>query len=156
VRGVRDIKVEQVFGQPYLTIDIDRGKIARHGINVADVREIITTAIGGSPATRVYEDQQRFDLYVRFPEQYRNSVETIGNILLTDASGRLVPLGDLGTIRVEEGPGRISRERLQRYVSIGFNTLGRDIGGLVSEAQGPHKWLSRPDTRSRGEVRSKT
>ncbi|MDP1948772.1 MAG: CusA/CzcA family heavy metal efflux RND transporter [Nitrospirota bacterium] len=135
VRGVRDIKVEQVFGQPYLTIDIDRGKIARHGINVADVREIITTAIGGSAATRVYEGQQRFDLFVRFPEQYRNSAETIGNILLTDASGRLVPLGDLGTVRVEEGPGRISRERLQRYVSIGFNTLGRDIGSLVSEAQ---------------------
>ncbi len=136
VRGVRDIKVEQVFGQPYLTIDIDRGKIARHGINVADVREIISTAIGGSAATRVYEGQQRFDLFVRFPEQYRNSAETIGNILLTDASGRLVPLGDLGTVRVEEGPGRISRERLQRYVSIGFNTLGRDIGSLVSEAQG--------------------
>ena len=136
VRGVRDIKVEQVFGQPYLTIDIDRGKIARHGINVADVREIITTAIGGSAATRVYEGQQRFDLFVRFPEQYRNSAETIGNILLTDASGRLVPLGDLGTVQVEEGPGRISRERLQRYVSIGFNTQGRDIGSLVSEAQG--------------------
>jgi heavy metal efflux system protein len=135
VRGVRDIKVEQVFGQPYLTIDIDRGKIARHGINVADVREIISTAIGGGAATHVYEGQQRFDLFVRFPEQYRNSAETIGNILLTDASGRLVPLGDLGTVRVEEGPGRISRERLQRYVSIGFNTQGRDIGSLVSEAQ---------------------
>jgi len=83
----------------------------------------------------VYEGQQRFDLFVRFPEQYRNSAETIANILLTDASGRLVPLGDLGTVRVEEGPGRISRERLQRYVSIGFNTQGRDIGSLVSDAQ---------------------
>ena len=79
VRGVRDIKVEQLFGQPYLTIDIDRSKIARHGINVADVREIITTAIGGDVATRVYEGQQRFDLVVRFPEQYRDSVETISN-----------------------------------------------------------------------------
>lgn len=135
VRGVRDIKVEQVFGQPYLTIDIDRGKIARHGINVADVREIITTAIGGSAATRVYEGHQRFDLFVRFPEQYRDSVETISNILLTDASGAVIPLIDLGTVKLEEGPGRISRERLQRYVSIGFNTMGRDIGSLVEEAQ---------------------
>ena len=75
VRGVRDIKVEQLFGQPYLTIDVDRGKIARHGLNVADVRQIITTAIGGQAATRVYEGQQRFDLVVRFPEQYRDSVE---------------------------------------------------------------------------------
>ncbi len=62
-------------------------------------------------------------------------METISNILLTDAAGALIPLGDLGTIRLEEGPGRISRERLQRYVSIGFNTMGRDIGSLVAEAQ---------------------
>ena len=135
VRGVRDIKVEQLYGQPYLTIDIDRSKIARHGINVADVREVITTAIGGRAATRVYEGQQRFDLIVRFPEQYRNSIETISNILLTDAAGALIPLADLGTVKLEEGPGRISRERLHRYVSIGFNTMGRDIGSLVAEAQ---------------------
>jgi cobalt-zinc-cadmium resistance protein CzcA len=135
VRGVRDIKVEQLFGQPYLTIDIDRGKIARHGINVGDVREIIATAIGGQVATTVYEGQQRFNLVVRFPEQYRDSVETISNILLSDGSGARIPLADLGTVKLEEGPGRISRERLQRYVSIGFNTLGRDIGSLVAEAQ---------------------
>jgi cobalt-zinc-cadmium resistance protein CzcA len=135
VRGVRDIKVEQVFGQPYLTIDIDRGKIARHGINVADVREIITTAIGGDVATRVYEGQQRFDLVVRFPEQYRDSVETISNIRVSDQAGAMIPLADLATVQLEEGPGRISRDQLQRYVSIGFNTLGRDIGSLVSEAQ---------------------
>jgi cobalt-zinc-cadmium resistance protein CzcA len=135
VRGVKDIKVEQLFGQPYLTIDIDRSKIARHGINVADVREIITTAIGGHVATRVYEGQQRFDLVVRFPEQYRNSVDTISNILLSDRAGALIPLADLGTVQLEEGPGRISRDQLQRYVSIGFNTLGRDIGGLVAEAR---------------------
>ncbi|NOU10026.1 MAG: efflux RND transporter permease subunit, partial [Nitrospira sp.] len=135
VRGVRDIKVEQVFGQPYLTIDIDRGKIARHGINVADVREIITTAIGGEVATRIFEGQQRFELVVRFPEQYRNSVETISNIRVSDHAGALIPLADLGTVQLEEGPGRISRDQLQRYVSIGFNTLGRDIGSLVAEAQ---------------------
>jgi len=135
VRGVRDVKIEQLFGQPYLTIDVDRSKIARHGINVADVRQIITTAIGGKSATRVYEGQQRFDLVVRFPEQYRNSVDTISNILMTDNAGAFIPLADLGTVRVEEGPGRISREQLQRYVSIGFNTLGRDIGSLVAEAQ---------------------
>jgi cobalt-zinc-cadmium resistance protein CzcA len=135
VQGVKDIKVEQLFGQPYLTIDIDRGKIARHGINVSDVREIITTAIGGQAATRVYEGQQRFDLFVRFPEQYRDSVETISNILLSDQTGALIPLADLGTVQLEEGPGRISRVQLQRYVSIGFNTMGRDIGSLVAEAQ---------------------
>lgn len=135
VRGVRDIKVEHVFGQPYLTIDIDRSKIARHGINVADVREIIDTAIGGRGATVVYEDQQRFDLFLRFPEQHRNSLDAISNILLKTGDGALIPLGDLGTVKLEEGPGRISREQLQRYVAIGFNTMGRDIGSLIDEAQ---------------------
>ena len=135
VRGVRDIKIEQLFGQPYLTIDIDRGKIARHAINVSDVRDIIGTAIGGDVATRVYEGQQRFELVVRFPEQYRDSAETISNILVTGREGAVIPLADLGSVRLEEGPGRISREKLQRYVSIGFNTMGRDIGSLVAEAQ---------------------
>ncbi len=135
IRGVKDLKVEQLFGQPYITIEIDRGKIARHGINVSDVREVIATAIGGEVATRVYEENRRFNLVVRFPEQYRNSIETIGNIRLTDGSGAFIPLSDLGTIRMHEGPGRINRDQLQRYLPVSFNTHGRDIGSIVAEAQ---------------------
>jgi cobalt-zinc-cadmium resistance protein CzcA len=135
IRGVKDLKVEQLFGQPYITIDIDRGKIARHGINVSDVREVIATAIGGEAATRVYEEHRRFNLVVRFPEQYRNSIETIGNIRLTASGGAFIPLSDLGTIRMHEGPGRINRDQLQRYLPVSFNTHGRDIGSIVAEAQ---------------------
>ena len=135
IRGVKDLKVEQLFGQPYITIDIDRSKIARHGINVSDVREIIATAVGGEAATRVYEEQRRFSLILRFPEQYRNNVETIGNIRLSDHNGAFIPLSDLGTIRMHEGPGRINRDQLQRYLPVSFNTYGRDIGGIVAEAQ---------------------
>jgi heavy metal efflux system protein len=135
IRGVEDLKVEQLFGQPYITIDIDRGKIARHGINVSDVREVIATAIGGEAATRVYEEHRRFNLVVRFPEQYRNSIETIGNIRLKASGGAYIPLSDLGTIRMHEGPGRINRDQLQRYLPVSFNTHGRDIGGIVAEAQ---------------------
>ena len=135
VRGVKDVRVEQLFGQSYLTIDIDRGKIARHGINVAHIREIITTAIGQEAATQVYEGQRRFDLIVRYPEQYRNSVETIGNILLVSASGALIPLGDLAKVELREGPALISREGLQRRIYVGFNTMGRDIESIVAEAQ---------------------
>jgi len=135
IRGVKDLKVEQLFGQPYITIDIDRSKIARHGINVSDIREIIATAVGGEAATRVYEENRRFNLILRFPEQYRNSIETIGNIRLSDRNGAFIPLGDLGTIRMHEGPGRINRENLQRYLPVSFNTHGRDIGGIVAEAQ---------------------
>jgi cobalt-zinc-cadmium resistance protein CzcA len=135
VRGVRDVRVEQLFGQAYLTINIDRGKIARHGINVAHIREIITTAIGSGTATRVYEGQKRFDLILRYPESFRNSVETISHILLTTATGALVPLGDLAKIELQEGPSLISREGLQRRIYVGFNTMGRDIESIVEEAQ---------------------
>ena len=134
-RGVGDIRVEQLFGQTYLTIDINRSKIARYGINVAHIQEIITTAIGQEAATRVYEGQKRFDLTFRYPEKYRNSVETISNILLTTATGSLIPLGDLATVELREGPALISREGLQRRIYVGFNTVGRDIESIVVEAQ---------------------
>src|SRR6185295_11818392 len=110
IAGVKYVRVEQLFGQTYLTIDIDRGKIARYGINVAHIREIISTAIGAEAATQVYEGQKRFDLILRYPEKYRNSVETIQNILLTTASGALIPLGDLAKVELVEGPALISRE----------------------------------------------
>jgi cobalt-zinc-cadmium resistance protein CzcA len=135
VKGVGDVRVEQLFGQTYLTIDIDRSKISRYGINVAHIQEIITTAIGQEAATRVYEGNKRFDLTFRYPEQYRNSVETIKNILLTTANGALIPLGDLATVELREGPSLISREGLQRRIYVGFNTLGRDIESVVAEAQ---------------------
>lgn len=135
VKGVKDVRVEQLFGQAYLTIDIDRGKIARYGINVAQIREIITTAIGEEAATRVYEGQRRFDLILRYPVQYRDSVETISNILLTTASGALIPLADLAKVELQEGPALISREGLQRRIYVGFNTKDRDIESIVAEAQ---------------------
>ena len=135
IEGVKDIKVEQIAGQPYLTIDIDRQKIARYGINVADVQELIVTAIGGKPATYVYEGERRFQLVLRFPEPARNSVGTIGEIRVKAASGALIPMHDLATIDMREGPLRISREDVKRRIYIGFNVVGRDIGGVVDEAR---------------------
>ena len=135
VSGVKDIKVEQIAGQPYLTVDIDRQKIARFGINVADVQEIITTAIGGKPATHVYEGERRFQLILRFPEPHRNSVGTIGEIRVKSASGALIPMSELARIEMREGPARISREQVKRRIYIGFNVVGRDIGGVVDEGR---------------------
>ena len=135
IEGVKDIKVEQIAGQPYLTIDIDRQKIARYGINVADVQELIVTAIGGKPATNVYEGERRFQLVLRFPEPSRNSVGTIGDIRVKAASGALIPMHDLAMIEMREGPLRISREDVKRRIYIGFNVVGRDIGGVVDEAR---------------------
>lgn len=135
INGVKDIKVEQIAGQPYLTVDIDRQKIARFGINVADVQEIIATAVGGKPATHVYEGERRFQLILRFPEPYRNSVASIGEIRVKSASGALIPMSDLATIDMREGPLRISREQVKRRIYIGFNVVGRDIGGVVDEGR---------------------
>ena len=135
VDGVKDVKVEQVAGQPYLTIDIDRQKIARYGINVSEVQDIITTAVGGKPATRVYEGERRFQLILRFPESYRNSVGAIGNIRVRSASGAPIPLSELASIDMREGPARISREQAKRRIYIGFNVVGRDIGSVVDEGR---------------------
>ncbi len=136
IRGVADVRVEQLFGQVYLAIDIDRKKIARYGINVAHIQEIVSTAIGMEAATRVYEGEKRFDLTLRYPESARNSVETIRNILLRTTTGTLIPLGELAQVELREGPALISREQLQRRIYIGFNTYGRDIESIVAEAQG--------------------
>ncbi len=135
VRGVADIKVEEVMGQTYLTVDIDRQKIARHGINVADVQDIVETAIGGKRATQILEGEQRWSLIVRFPQEQRNSVEVIGNILVKDPSGALIPLADIATITLVEGPVQISREQSRRRLSIGFNIVGRDVKGVVEEGR---------------------
>ncbi len=135
VRGVKDLKVEQIAGQPYLTVKIDRQKIARYGINVADIHEIITTAIGGKPATHVYEGERRFQLILRFPEPYRNSVGTISDIRVKAASGAPIPLSELAAIEMREGPARISREQVRRRIYIAFNVADRDIGSVVDEGR---------------------
>ncbi|BFU94813.1 MAG: cytochrome-c peroxidase [Nitrospira sp.] len=135
IRGVKDVKVEQIAGQPYLTIDIDRQKIARYGINVADVQDLVETAIGGKRATEVYEGERRFQLVLRFPESARNSVGTIGNIRVKAVSGALIPMHDLAKIEMRDGPLRISRQEVKRRIYIGFNVVGRDIGGVVDEGR---------------------
>ncbi len=135
INGVKDIKVEQIAGQPYLIIDVDRQRIARYGINVADVQEIIATAIGGKVATHVYEGERRFQLALRFPEPQRNSIGAIKEIRVKSASGALIPMSDLTTIEMREGPARISREHVKRRIYIGFNVVERDIGGVVDEGR---------------------
>ncbi len=135
IEGVKDVKVEQVAGQPYLTIDIHREKIARYGINVSDVQDIITTAVGGKPATQVYEGERRFQLILRFPEASRNSIGAIGEIRVRSAAGAPIPLSELAAIEMREGPARISREQAKRRIYIGFNVVGRDIGSVVDEGR---------------------
>ena len=135
VRGVAHINIEKISGLAYLQIEIDREKIARYGINVADVNEIIETAIGGKEASTVYEGLKVFGLAVRFPESARNDVEPIRQILVPSPSGALIPLGQLAKVEVVEGPAQISRDMGQRRIVVLCNVTDRDIGGFVKQAQ---------------------
>jgi cobalt-zinc-cadmium resistance protein CzcA len=135
VRGAADINVEKVSGLAYLQIEIDRGKIARYGINVADVQQVVETAIGGKEATRVYEGQKVFGLAVRFPESARSDVSPIRQILIASPQAALIPLGQLAHVYVTEGPAQISREMAQRRIVVECNVTDRDIGSFVKEAQ---------------------
>jgi cobalt-zinc-cadmium resistance protein CzcA len=135
VRGAADINVEKVSGLAYLQIEIDRDKIARYGINVADIQNVIEIAIGGKQASKVYEGLKVFGLAVRFPESARNDVEPIREILIPSPSGALIPLGQIANVSVSEGPAQISREMAQRRIVIECNVTGRDIGSFVQEAK---------------------
>lgn len=133
VQGATDLKIEKVSGQQYLNITIDRQAIARHGINVADVQDLIETAVGGKIATEVFEGQRRFSAAVRFPETFRNQVDAISNIVVTSPNGSRVALRDLAAIEVLDGPAQISRELGKRRIVVGINVKDRDLGGFVSE-----------------------
>jgi heavy metal efflux system protein len=133
VQGAQDLKVERVTGQQYLSIVIDRQAIARHGINVSDINDLIEAAIGGQTATEIYEGERRFNAVVRLPEKFRNNVDTIRNLLVSSPNGALVALESLAAISVLDGPAQISREKAKRRIVVGINVKDRDLGGFVSE-----------------------
>jgi len=135
VPGATDIRVERLSGQQTLTIDIDRQAIARYGINVSDVNDLIETAFGGNEVGQLYEGQRRFGIVVRYPAQYRNSIETIRGSTLRTSDGTLVPLSAVARIELVDSPPTISRESGQRRVVVGANVSGRDLGGFVQEVQ---------------------
>lgn len=135
IEGATDLLTEKVTGQLYLTIEIDRPKIARYGLNVSDIQNLVEIAIAGKSASRFYEENKSFDITVRLPEENRNSVEAIGNILVPVAGGSNVPLSQLAKIALSEGPAQISREDGLRRIGIEMNIAGRDIGSVVAEAK---------------------
>jgi cobalt-zinc-cadmium resistance protein CzcA len=135
VKGTEDLRIEQVSGQPYLHIDIDRQAMARHGINLSDVQEIIELALAGGQPTEVFEGDKRFAVQVRFTENKRSSVEAIGSLLVPLPDGGGVPLRQIAKLSLLEGPNQISREEGQRRIVIECNVKGRDIGGFVKESE---------------------
>ena len=134
VRGIRDVTLVQELGQPSLTINIDRAKIARYGINVADINALIQTAIGGDVATQVVQGEKQFDLIVRLDQQYRDNPEEIGNILVATPGGQQIPLKEFADIQVTNGASFIYRENNSRYIGVQFSVEGRDLAGAVDDA----------------------
>ncbi|MBL8487673.1 MAG: efflux RND transporter permease subunit [Rhodocyclaceae bacterium] len=136
VRGAQDLRVERVTGQQYLQVEIDRQAIARLGLNVADVQDVIEIAVGGKAATEIYEGERRFAAVVRLPERFRGDVEAIRNLLLTSPNGARTTLDSVARIHVLDGPAQISRESAKRRIVVGVNVKDRDLGGFVAELQG--------------------
>jgi cobalt-zinc-cadmium resistance protein CzcA len=135
VPGAIDLRVERLSGQQTLTIEIDRQSIARYGINVSDVNDLIETAFGGNEVGQLYEGQRRFAIVVRYPSEYRNSIQAIRNTTLKTSDGTLVPLSAVASIELLDSPPTISREFGKRRVVVGANVSGRDLGGFVQEVQ---------------------
>ncbi len=135
IKGGTDMMTEKVSGQEYLTINIDRQKIARYGLNMSDVQNLIEIAVAGKAASTFYEENRSFDIVVRMAEDKRNSIEAIENILVSTKTGMNVPLAQLADIKMVEGPVQISREDGVRRIGIEMNVSGRDIGTFVAEAK---------------------
>jgi len=135
VPGAHDVSVEQISGFRQVEIRVDRKAIARHKINVADINEIVETAVGGKVAGTIVEGQRRFAALVRFPERYRRDVEAIGRTLVPSPGGARVPLGQLAEIVEVEAPAQVTRENGQRRVAVECNVRGRDMGGFAAEVQ---------------------
>ncbi len=135
VRGAEDVMVEKVTGLGYLDVEIDREAIARYGIHIADIQEILEVAIGGKKASELFEGEKRFSVAVRFPVNKFNSPEEIGEIPVPAPAGARIPLKHLARIYTEVGPAQISRESGSRRIVVESNVSGRDLGSFVSEAQ---------------------
>lgn len=135
VEGIADINVYKNIGLPELKIQLHDNKMARYGINTADVQAVIEMTIGGQAATKFYENDRQFDVILRFAETYRDSPEKIGNILIPTSNGQNVPLQEIATIEYKTGPAFIYREGNSRYIGVGFSIEGRDLGSTIAEAK---------------------
>ena len=134
VRGVEDLGVFRVIGQPNLNFEVQRDQAARYGINVSDVQDAIQTAVGGNALTQVLIGEQRYDLVLRYLPQFRDTKEAIEKIRLVSPSGERVSLAQLTRVSVQDGASQIYREENSRYVAIKYSIRGRDLGSTVEEA----------------------
>ncbi len=142
IRGAQDVKVEQITGLPLLQITPDRKSLARYGLNIADVQDVVRVSIGGAVAGQIFEGDRRFDVIVRLPEELRAKVDQVDRLRVPlpssptgNAPRGYVTLGDIAKVEVTVGPNQISREEGKRRVVVTANVRGRDLGSFVTELQ---------------------
>jgi cobalt-zinc-cadmium resistance protein CzcA len=135
VRGFTELTVVRELGQPSLIVQVDRDKIARYGINVADVEGVVQAAVGGQAATQVIQGEKLFDLVVRMKPEFRENAQQIANLLVGTPSGQQIPLSELADIREGNGASFIYRENNSRYIGVQYSIEGRDLAGAVEEGK---------------------
>jgi heavy metal efflux system protein len=135
VAGVTQLTLVQELGQPSLTVTPDRAKIARYGLNVADINTLIEAAVGGDAATQIVQGERLFDLVVRLEPQFRETPEAIGNILVATPGGQHIPVKELADIQVSNGASFIYRQDNSRFIGVQYSVEGRDLAGTVQDAQ---------------------
>ena len=135
IRGATDVAAEQQAGLAQVMVDIDRAKVSRYGINVADVEDVMEIGMGGKAASQFLEGERRFDITLRYDENARNSVAGLENLTVQTPTGQRIPLSELATIKINQGASRISREDNMRRIAIKCNLIDRDQGSFVAEAQ---------------------
>jgi cobalt-zinc-cadmium resistance protein CzcA len=134
IDGAADVSTEQITGQPMLQVKVNQNQIARYGVSVQSVLDLVES-IGSKPLGEIVEGQIRFPLVARLPEQFRTSPEAVGDMLLATPSGKRIPLSRLASVEIVEGPSTITREWGQRRITITANVRGRDLGSFVAEAR---------------------
>jgi len=135
VRGFTELTVVRELGQPSLIVQVDRDKIARYGINVADVEGVVQAAVGGQAATQVIQGEKLFDLVVRMKPEFRENAQQIANLLVGTPTGQQIPLSELADIREGNGASFIYRENNSRYIGVQYSIEGRDLAGAVEEGK---------------------
>ena len=135
VPGFADLTVVRELGQPSLLVDVNRDKIARYGVNVADVEAVVEAAVGGQAATQVIQGEKLFDLVVRMKPEFRENATQIGNLLVGTPSGQQIPLSELADIHEASGASFIYRENNSRYIGVQYSIEGRDLASAVSDGQ---------------------
>ena len=142
IPGASEVKIEQTTGLPMLTVNIDRDKTARYGLNIGDVQEAVATAIGGREAGTVFQGDRRFDLIVRLPESLRADPEAMARLPLPlprpangNGQANFIPLGEVAALEIAPGPNQVSRENGKRRIVVSANVRGRDLGSFVTEAK---------------------